>query len=211
MNFRRNDMGCTSATIHEFAEGATTCRCGKARTVERTVMAPPPVNCFVCGKLFGVGTAIQVDERGPHHLTCNPARVCRCGALAPEGKIWAPVHGCSVDGPCATHSVSACCVPDPLYKPKPRTFTVEEVKGMSDAALGYACALYVLSEGRRFSGLIDWGFAMACRDAAVKRTKAGTTHHCLCVLGYNGWRVEHATPADFARAALLAVAGEKAS
>lgn len=207
-------MSCATSTTHEFADGATTCRCGKTRTVERTVMEPPLVNCFVCGKLF---TSDDLDAprgvlweppRGPRHATCNPARVCKCGALAPEGMVWAPVHGCSADGPCATHSTATCCVPDPLYKPKPKTFTLAEVKGMSDAALGYACALYVLSEGRRFSGLIDWNFAMACRDAAVKRTKAGTTHHCLCVLGYNGWRVEHVTPADFARAALLAVAGE---
>ncbi len=210
-------MACTSATTHEFAEGASACLCGKARTAERTVMWPPPVNCFVCGKLF---TSDDLDAprgvmweppRGPRHATCNPARVCKCGALAPEGMVWAPVHGCSAGGPCATHSTATCCVPDPLYKPKPKTFTLAEVKGMSDAALGYACALYVLSEGRRFSGLIDWNFAMACRDAAVKRTKAGAVLNWVYALTKHKYPTESATPADFARAALLAVAGEGAS
>lgn len=201
-------MGCTSATTHEFADSATICRCGKARTVERTVIEPPLPPCFVCGSMICDGAPLR-DMRGrPHHITCNPARVCKCGALAPKGMVWAPVHGCSVDGPCATHSTATCCIPDPLYKSARRTFTVAEVKGMSDAALVDACAVSVLADMRQYLSPLSWNFAMRCRDAAVKRTKAGTTHHCLCVLGYNGWRVEHVTPADFARAALLAVAGE---
>lgn len=210
-------MPCVNKVIHDFPDGAKVCCCGAAGLIEKPKIAvdsAPPTRCFVCGEPCVRGSLSKTWDttHGYHHETCNPERVCKCGALAPEGKIWSDGHCCYADfpkagNPCAEHDHPSCFAPDPLYKPKPKTFTLEEVMALDGAALVEACERRVLGGMATLPPPLDWNFAMRCRDAAARDGGVQVYKRNLYILAAGRGAIVGSVPADYCRAALLTVAG----